>query len=151
MNTSLLHKLELLEVKLFDRESENENLKKQIDKLQTELNTEKVVNREALSEEKYSNREALNELEQYTRINNIVFHGLQDTDKTEIPETTMELVADALKRHTGIQLIRTDLDFGHRQGRFENGKSRLVVLKFISRERKVQILKMRKELKQGKI
>ncbi|KAH3736426.1 hypothetical protein DPMN_042989 [Dreissena polymorpha] len=63
----------------------------------------------------------------------------------------MKLVADVVKQHTGIQLIRTDLDFGHRLGRFENGKSRPVVLKFISRERKIQILKMSKELKQGKI
>ncbi|KAH3746653.1 hypothetical protein DPMN_181063 [Dreissena polymorpha] len=80
----------------------NENLKKQIDKLKTELNTEKVVNREALSTEKYGNREAVNELEQFTRINNIVFHGLQDTDKNETPETTMKLVADAVKQHTDV-------------------------------------------------
>ncbi|KAH3698273.1 hypothetical protein DPMN_085792 [Dreissena polymorpha] len=63
MKNSLLHKIELLQAKPFDRETEKENLKKQLDILQTELNTEKVVNREALSKEKYSNREAINELE----------------------------------------------------------------------------------------
>ncbi|KAH3874742.1 hypothetical protein DPMN_037995 [Dreissena polymorpha] len=97
-----LHRVELLESKLFDRKSENENLKKEIDKLHTELNAEKVMNRETLIKEKYANKEALNELEQYTRINNVVFHGLQDMDKTETPKNTMKLVADVVKKHTGI-------------------------------------------------
>ncbi|KAH3836126.1 hypothetical protein DPMN_109496 [Dreissena polymorpha] len=122
MKNSLLRRIELLESKLFDRESENENLKKEIDKLHTELNAEKVMNRETLIKEKYENKEALNELEQYNRIINVVFHGLQDMDKTETPENTKKFVADVVKKHTGIQLSKTDIDYGHRLGRFENGK-----------------------------
>ena len=151
MKNSLLHRIELLESKLFDRESENENLKKEIDKLHTELNAEKVMNRETLIKEKYENKEALNELEQYTRINNVVFHGLQDLDKTETPENTMKLVADVVKKHTGIQLSKTDIDYGHRLGRFKNGKCRPIVIKFVSRDKKIQIMKMSRQLKQGKI
>ncbi|KAH3724308.1 hypothetical protein DPMN_050124 [Dreissena polymorpha] len=48
MKNSLLHRIALLESKLFDRESENKNLKKEIDKLHAELNAEKVMNRETL-------------------------------------------------------------------------------------------------------
>ncbi|KAH3735961.1 hypothetical protein DPMN_042522 [Dreissena polymorpha] len=120
MKNSLLHRIELLEAKLFERESENVNLKKELDKLQTELQTEKVTNSEKLSKEKYNNREALYELEQYTRINNVVFHGLKDTDKNETAEQTMRLLTDAVNQHTGIQLCRTDIDYGHRLGYFEN-------------------------------
>ena len=73
-------------------------MKIEIDELHTELNTK----RETLIKEMYDNKEALNELEQYTRINNVVFHGLQDMDKTETPKNTMKLVADVVKKHTGI-------------------------------------------------
>ncbi|KAH3853685.1 hypothetical protein DPMN_096217 [Dreissena polymorpha] len=67
------------------------------------------------------------------------------------PLKPLKLVANAVKQHTGIQIIRADLDFGHRLGRFEDGKSRPVVLKFISKERKIQVLKKSKELKLGHI
>ncbi|KAH3692228.1 hypothetical protein DPMN_191584 [Dreissena polymorpha] len=92
MKNSLLHRIELLEHKLFDKETENDNLKKDIDNLQKELVFEKEEKKQILLEltkEKESNKENLNDLEQYSRINNVVFHGLPDRDKAETPDVTI--------------------------------------------------------------
>ncbi|KAH3834523.1 hypothetical protein DPMN_107852 [Dreissena polymorpha] len=66
-------------------------------------------------------------------------------------ENTMSLVSDAVNQYMDTQLCRTNIYYGHRLGRFENGKSRPVVKKFISIDRKIAVMKMNRQLKQAKI
>lgn len=84
-------------------------------------------------------------LEQYTRRENIRIHGLTESgDK----EANLEERVLRLLQTTGTKLSSSDIAACHRTGRPRNG-SRPVIVRFVSRKSKINIMKSKKKLREN--
>lgn len=86
----------------------------------------------------------VNELEQYTRKNSVRIFGVVETEK----EVTKHVAVNFIKEKLGVTLQPFDIDNCHRVGRGgSKDRPRGIILKLTSHEKKVDILKNRKNLK----
>ena len=133
------------------------------DKLESEVyqlykDRDSLLNRnQALKNENCDLREMLNnqgntirELEQYIRRDNVKVYGLSEKrigNKGETEEETAKAVVDMVKAELNYELKPSDISIAHRLGAKTPGKERSVIVKFVSRTVRNEVVKRRKALK----
>ena len=97
---SISHRTELLEGTIFEKNDENDKLKEEIEKLNTNLENQKAENEKLVDEIKKVNdmaEDKINDLEQYGRRNNLRINGIPERgDVDETAEMTTRKVAETL-------------------------------------------------------
>lgn len=146
--SSVYKRIDILEGKLFDKETENEGLKKEITKLENEIKSQKCENetlREKIHTKDKQTEGRMNDLEQYSRINNLRIDGIAESSREQQSETEQKIV-DTLNRYIpNLKLEIKDLEIGHRLGKpNSDGKPRQIIVQFCSRRTKTEILRQRK-------
>lgn len=76
----------------------------------------------------YEHDIAINELEQYSRKNNVVISGMPEHES----ESPTGLVIE-LGRILDVDIRLNDIDAAHRFGRTNNGRSRPILVRFVTR------------------
>lgn len=147
---SVSHRIDILEGKLFEKEEENDKLKKEITGLNKEIESQKTENTK-LSEQIDKNNETaegkINDLEQYGRRNNVRMNGVAEVGE-ETPERTTTAIIEVLNNNIeNLALRREDIDIAHRLGKKKNGKHRQIIVKFQSRMKRDTILRNKKLFK----
>ena len=93
----------------------------------------------------------MDDLEQYSRRNCILFHGIPETDQLESSSTLMEKVATVATQHLGGIIPAISVDRIHRLGsksdRQGNTRCRPVIVKFIDYKTRDRIYRARSALK----
>ena len=140
---------------MFEKAQENEKLKEEIKALNSKLedNDNAVKDTERQSQyESDQTRKRFNDLEQYTRINNIRVYGLLDNNKYETPSQTIDVFLGALKENKiSTDIDETDIDIGHRLGAYQENRDRPVIIKFLSRTAKDEIIGHARALRKQRI
>lgn len=151
---SVLKRLEILEGTVFEQKSDIESLKTeirskdtQIEKLNTEIRA--AVNENNKESKKYE--ELANTAEQYSRRNNLRMTGVPgDQDRQSSIATTNQVVS-LVNRYLNIPINESDIDIAHRLGKFKQGENRPIIIKFVRRQIKVDIVKNSKSFKGSRI
>ena len=92
-----------------------------------------------------------NNLEQYGRRNNIVIVGVPESPN-ETAEETSKIAAETLNaRMPDTNIRRCDIDIAHRLGQKQDNKPRAVIMRFVSRMTRNNIVRNRKTLKGSNI
>lgn len=149
---SVSKQIEVLESRLFDKEIENDNLKKQLEHMDIQLKnniTENEQLRDELNITKQKAERDSNIHEQYSRRNNIRINGIQQTDDKETAEQTCAEVCKQLNakiKITGFSLTPQHIDIAHRLGKLKDGK-RQIIVRFQSRMIRDKIMAHKKLLK----
>jgi CII-binding regulator of phage lambda lysogenization HflD len=151
---SVMHKLDILEGKLFEKEKENDNLKSKINQLEKQLVTTKEDEAQNITNLKkilHDKTGQLNDLEQYGRRNNIRISGISESlekNTNESAETTTNKILHILnEKFPKINLQESDIDIAHRLGKPKDGHSRPIIVKFVSRLKRNTIMSNRREFK----
>ena len=126
-------------------------LSKKIDELETEIKNkdEKIQlleNRvEILEEEKESQGKEIDDLEQYSRRNCLLLHGVVKTNA----ECTDDIIIKTCAEELGIDVKQEDLDRSHRLGKVKrnDNKPRPIVVKFARYAVRNKVFSSRKKLK----
>ena len=86
------------------------------------------------------------DLEQYSRRNSIRINGVPHDGSKH--EDTDQLVIDVLKKELNVEINKKDLDRSHRVGKTKKDHPRQIIVKFVSHNTKVMVLKKNKFLKE---
>lgn len=89
----------------------------------------------------------LNNLEQYSRRNSVRIYGIDDRNPKETSHETSEIVANILKSKLNVDVDIQDIDVAHRTGRFLKDGNRPIICKFVTRLKKFEVIKRRRNLK----
>lgn len=146
---SVVNRLELLESKIYDRDSKTESLSHEVKRLEKIVENQKNENetlRQKIEENTENMVKARNDSEQYSRSNNIRIHGLVSKNAFETADETTDIVIKMLHDTMNINLRREDIDVAHRMKNFNRGSQEAIV-KLQSRLTKDRILRNRKQLK----
>ena len=138
--------LEKLEADLFDMRYTLETTVKEVAFLKAENNELK----ETLAEERGATRvltNELNEQQQYSRKNNIRIFGLRDTDPKENAFATEDIVIQMFRNKLKKEILHSDIEIAHRVGRFSPDRDRAIIVRFISRKAKADVIYHRRSLK----
>ena len=101
---------------------------------------------ESLRTQLTATRDELDSLEQYSRRNTLTISGLPETQR----ENTDALVID-LARAAGVKVTEADLDRSHRVGQFKRDKPRQIIAKFVSFNKRQELLEARRNLRAGRV
>ena len=126
-------------------------LSKKIDELETKIKSEDekiklLENRvEILEEEKESQGKEIDDLEQYSRRNCLLLHGVVQTNT----ECTDDIIIITCAEELGIDVKQEDLDRSHRLGKVKrnDNKPRPIVVKFARYAVRNKVFSSRKKLK----
>ena len=138
--------LEKLEADLFDMRYTLETTVKEV----AFLKAENIELKETLAEERGVTRvltNELNEQQQYSRKNNIRIFGLRDTDPKENAYATEDLVIQMFRNKLKKEILHSDIEIAHRVGRFSSDRDRAIIVRFISRKAKADVIYHRRSLK----
>ena len=130
-------------------------LSKKIDELETEIKNkdEKIQlleNRvEILKEEKESQGKEIDDLEQYSRRNCLLLHGVVETNT----ECTDDIIIITCAEELGIDVKQEDLDRSHRLGKVKrnDNKPRPIIVKFARYAVRNKVFSNKKKLKGKKL
>ena len=81
--------------------------------------------------------------EQYSRKSSVRIICVQETREENVEDLSISCVKEQL----GVEIERSEIDIVHRVGRVQEGKTRPILVKFISHKTKEQIIKKKKEAK----
>lgn len=149
---SVSYRIDILESKLFDKESENDKLRGEIHRLETELKEQEEENCSLRNNiERCEDRvnERMNDLEQYSRINNIRIDGIEEEDDESVSDTEEKVVKELNSRMPKLNLTTDEIEIAHRLGKNKGERPRQIIVQFMSRATKSEIMKRRKLLKGG--
>ena len=154
---SVNKRIDILEGKLFEKDQENDQLKKNISDLkeeienkQTEINERKAENvklKEEIESNNITMESKMNDIEQYSRKNNIRISGLPETGTETAEVTTLKVVQKMNEVLPDLDLQPEHIDIAHRMGKHKKDRHRQIIVKFNSRMKKDQILRKRKSFK----
>ena len=91
-------------------------------------------------------RADMDNLEQYSRRNTLTISGIPETER----EDTDALVI-GLAKAAGVTVTSADLDRSHRVGQFKRDKPRQIVAKFVSFNKRQELLEARRNLRAGRV
>nr|KAG5688004.1 hypothetical protein BaRGS_022945 [Batillaria attramentaria] len=91
----------------------------------------------------------MHDLEQYGRRNNIKIYGLAEESKSETAVETGVVVRKFCREGLGVTVAETDID--HRLGARQRDRHRSIIVKFVRREVKQEVVRQRRKLKQSGI
>ena len=129
-------------------ESENADLKGQIANLSLKLS---VIEQRVEENEKHTReilRRAVNN-EQYSRRANLKIYGLDEAEN----EVCNDLVLEFIRNRLFCSVENEDIDISHRVGKFvkDNPKGpRPIIVKFVRRQKKLEVMKKRSQLKNSR-
>lgn len=117
---------------------------KTVDHLEQDMTTIQA-SVETLGTQHESIQARLDELEDRSRRNNLIFHGLPDAKETweQSEQRITQLLSDAT-----INLADHDIERAHRLGAYKESKSRPIIVKFSNYKTKDKILSARTKLKE---
>ena len=139
---SLTKKNELLESRIFDLEKDKDSLINRNEAMKNE-------NRE-LRETVQNQGNTLRDLEQYQRGDNIKVYNLvekRNGNRGETDEETARAVIDMIDTELKYKLSSSDISIAHRLGSKVQGKERSVIVRFVSRTVRNEVVKRRKALR----
>jgi len=95
----------------------------------------------------------INDLDQYSRRNNTIIAGIPETrDKNETStETTLKDITTLNDKFKDIDIKMSDIDISHRLGRIQTDRPRPIVVRFVWRVVRNEVMYRRRELKGTKI
>lgn len=147
--SSIVKKIEVIEGSVHDRAIEiqriNEEMKskkKEIDELHERTN----YIRDKIRQEAEEHEKITNDMEQYSRRNNIRIFGVPDDIDRQTSQQTTSQVVQLLNKHLSVSITEENIDIAHRLGKF-NGKNRPVIVKFVRRQVKNDIMQNVSKLK----
>ena len=91
-------------------------------------------------------RAEMDNLEQYSRRNTLTISGIPETER----EDTDALVI-GLAKAAGVTVTLADLDRSHRVGQFKRDRARQIVAKFVSFNKRQELLEARRNLRAGRV
>ena len=142
MVDSLSLKYEKLTSEVFQLSNDRDMLLKR----NQELRDENIALREIV----HNQGNAIRETEQYLRRDNVKVYGLTEKrngNKGETDEETARAVIAMVATDLKYELKPSDISIAHRLGRKAPGKERSVIVKFVSRTVRNEVVKRRKALK----
>ena len=145
---SVVHRIEIIETKIFDKDQEKDSMKEKIASLEKNLEQEKDNVNDLNLRMKYEETKRWqyeNEAEQYSRRNNIKIRGLTDDNKRETARETAEKVIKFLKEKNVANVELSDIDYSHRLPSKSMTK-RDIIVRFVSRFTRDQVISNRKNL-----
>lgn len=155
---SVVKRVDILESDLHSKSDSTSKLSSEIkaNKMAVEKKleqTEQQIHNEnnALKQENEKLWEISNDQEQYSRRNNLRVVGIQDDkDKQSSTETTTQFLA-MCKEKMGLEISAAEIDIAHRIGQYKTKINRPIIVKFVRRQTKINILKAAKALKGTRI
>ena len=151
---SVIKRVEILEGEIHDKAVKNDEMKKEVKKCKEEnekLTSENKKLKENIQTESDTRKKHINELEQYGRKNNIRISGIGHDNMYETSYDTAEGIANMLRNKLMVEVSALDIDIAHRLGKYEEGKVRPVIVKFVQRQMKHNIMKNTRHLKNTNI
>lgn len=146
VESSLQSKIESMASAAVDKYINNEGKEKITSSIENEVKVRLQYHMSRLNDKTDRSQAKEDDLEQYSRRNSIRINGVpQDVKKHE---DTDQLVIDVLKKELNIEINNKDLDRSHRVGKAKQGQPRQIIVKFISHNTKVMVLKKKKILKE---
>ena len=139
----VIKQVEVLESTLFNTNDENDKLKKEIQTLKKEIEDKDKT----LNTEKQKTASVINNHEQYSRVNNVRINGLPGDMKDETSNQTAGKVLDMISKKLDINMPYHEIDIAHRLGQFVQGQNRRVIVRFVRRQTKQNIMSIKKKLK----
>ena len=155
MNISLNTKLDLLndtveslKGDVFDLQQKNARLKAQLDQCQKRQEDMKAQVQEAVFNAKLAEERSKSN-DQYSRRNNIKLFLIEEsTDSFELAEKSEEKALRVFHDKLGLRYIKPEhIEAAHRVGKKVAGKTRPIIVKFVSRKTKQDVIKNRRKLK----
>lgn len=151
---SVVHRIDVVESELYKTNTELDNCKKTINKLEADLQGQsEKINRimNTMESNKGKCTKKGNEMEQYSRSNNIKLINLPEDqgDRMETSEETTTKVVTLLNEKMEANIQESDIDIAHRIGKKTGNKPRTVIVKFISRRHKFKSMQDRKTKLRG--
>ena len=128
---------------MFEQAKEVESLKQQIEEKNLEID---LLKQKEQSSEK-AHEASLNDLEQYGRRNSVRITGLLNDTENQTSNAVAEQSANLINQKLGIRIEYRDIDVAHRLGKYIHNKNRPVIVKFVRRQTKIDIMKRAKLLK----
>jgi len=144
ITTEMTEKMDKLESRIFELEIKNDDLYKENENLREQIQG----SREYIEDVDYGVHMALkktNDLEQYTRKSSVRIFGLEDEKNEEIA-ITIAKVNNLLNDKLHMDTKESDINIAHRLGPYTNKKCRPVIVRFMSRQHKIETIKKRKAL-----
>jgi len=125
--------------------NENALLKTQQLQITAQISDLKIENNRLQQQVEHSNA-VFNKHEQYSRRNSVRIFGIRE-EQNESNERCQSKVTNMLKQELGIIITPHDIDTIHRTGRFRNDQPRAIILKFVRRNLKENVLREKRNLK----
>ena len=144
---SVIKTIEIVESEQHEMAIKNDDLKSEIEKCKAE----NIVLKDQIRIEEETRKEKLNDLEQYGRRNNIRISGLSHDKPNEYAQESIEGVISKVNNKLGLPLHYQDIDIAHRLGKFKAGKIRPVIVKFVRRIDKINVMRNAHKLKNTKL
>ena len=154
LKTDYDNKISIIEDKVCDLESKVGDLQSTVDRLESNLSEEKKIS-EKLREENKEIKDSVHIIQnkqgggaQYMRRNNIKIYGLREIGgRGETMHDTIKQVIDFLNVRLGLHIEWQDICIAHRLGQREAHRYRSIIVKFVRRTTKLDILENRHRLK----
>ena len=150
MKEGFENQFKLLKDEFLAREHElqvkQENIEKAL-KEEKELNVKMREENKELKHQTQILNQSMAEAAQYSRKCNLKIFGLRETRRNETAVDTSHLVVDFLNAKLGVRVSIGDINVAHRLGNPEPNRYRSVIVKFVRRLTKLEVLENRWRLK----
>jgi hypothetical protein len=148
--SSLTRRVDVLEGELHDRSVQETKLRSELEKKDREIESLRQHNidlQEQIKRDSAEFESSKNDAEQYSRRNNIRIQGVPDDDTKETSLQTTEKVLKICNEKLKVNVTINDIDIAHRLGKWKENKNRPVIVKFVRRQQKNDLMKNTKVLK----
>ena len=139
ITTEITEQMDKLESRIFELEIKNDDLYKKNENLREQIQ----YSREYIEDIDYGVQMALkktNDLEQYTRKSSVRIFGLEDEKNEEIA-ITIAKVNNLLNDKLHMDTKESDINIAHRLGPYTNKQCRPIIVRFMSRQHKIETIK----------
>ncbi|XP_052252442.1 uncharacterized protein LOC127859072 [Dreissena polymorpha] len=147
---NVIRRIEILESDVFEQKREIELLKqenatktKQIEDLKQQNSN--LENKKA--GDSINHKEFANNTEQYSRRNNVRIAGVPEDQDRQSSVAVTNKVISLVNAHLGISIHPSDIDIAHRLGKYKPNTNRPVIVRFVRRQTKIDILRNAKQFK----
>ena len=148
--SSVVKRIEIVEGELHEKQVENDTLKEELEKLHKKLEEKDQENKEIKDErekEKLRVNKIFNDHDQYSRKNNLRITSVANDEKDENSLESTEKVVNLLNKQLHMSFTPRGIDISHRIGAYNDGKNRPIIVKFVHRQIKQDVLKSRRHMK----
>ena len=151
---NVIRRIEILESDVFDQKREIEMLKKENEtksKLIEQLKSQNASLEHKKADQSMNHDEFANNTEQYSRRNNLRIAGIPEDQDRQSSVSVANKVVTLVNEHLGIAIEPNDIDIAHRLGKFKPNCNRPVIVRFVRRQTKIDIMRKAKLFKGSSI